>query len=151
MSVEPSRSGRPHRVKRARDNGVDGKSKEKRMAADRPVLFHNKASCSKCRGALELLRERGVEPDVVDITATPLSVDALWRMVQRTGGGARALLRSGEAAYSTLGLDDPTLGDDALIAAMAAHPELVERPIFVVGERAVVGRPPERVLELLDR
>lgn len=118
---------------------------------DRPVLFHNKASCSKCRGALELLRARGVEPDVVDIVETPPSAELLRRIVRLTGQPARSLLRSGEPAYTELGLDDPAVGDDAIIAAMAAHPELVERPILVVGERAVVGRPPERVLDLLDR
>jgi arsenate reductase len=62
----------------------------------------------------------------------------------------RDLLRKGEPEFSALGLDDPELDDDALVAAMAAHPKLIERPVFVHRGRAVVGRPPERVLELLD-
>jgi len=120
------------------------------MAADRPLLLHNKASCSKCRGALELLRERGVEPEIVDLMAEPLSVERLREVVAMTGESPRALLRTGEAAYTTLALDDPALADERLVEAMAAHPELVERPILVHRGRAVVGRPPERVLTLLD-
>jgi arsenate reductase len=120
------------------------------MSGDRPVMFHNKATCSKCAGALELLRGRGIEPDLVDITATPLAADRLREIAAMTGEPVRALLRTGEAAYVALGLDDPSLGDDALIAAMAAHPELVERPLLVHRGRAVVGRPPERVLGLFD-
>ncbi|MGY4516470.1 arsenate reductase family protein [Lysobacter sp. HA18] len=117
--------------------------------SDRPVLFHNKSSCSKCAGALELLRARGIEPDVVDLTLQPLDAAQLREIVRLTGGDVRALMRSSEAAYATAGLDD-TSSDDALIAAMAAHPELIERPILVRGDRAVIGRPPERVLELFD-
>ena len=120
------------------------------MAPDRPLLLHNKASCSKCRGALELLRERGVEPEVVDLMATPLSARRLGEIVAMTGESPRALLRTGEVAYATLGLGDASLSDEQLIEAMAAHPELVERPILVHRGRAVVGRPPERVLTLLD-
>ena len=120
------------------------------MAPDRPLLLHNKASCSKCRGALELLRERGVEPEVVDLMATPISARRLREIVAMTGESPRALLRTGEAAYEALGLGDASLTDERLIEAMAAHPELVERPILVHGGRAVIGRPPERVLTLLD-
>jgi arsenate reductase len=118
--------------------------------SDRPLLLHNKATCSKCRGALELLRERGVEPEVVDLVASPLTAERLAELARMAGTGPRGLLRTGEAAYTALGLDDPSLPDDALLAAMSAHPELVERPILVHRGRAVVGRPPERVLGLLD-
>ncbi|WP_133477989.1 arsenate reductase (glutaredoxin) [Cognatilysobacter segetis] len=120
------------------------------MSSERPVLFHNKASCSKCSGALALLRERGIEPELVDITLTPLSASRLREIAAMTGGPVRSLLRTGEAAYERLGLADPSLDDDALVEAMAAHPELVERPLLVHGGRAVVGRPPERVLTLFD-
>ena len=120
------------------------------MATDRPLLLHNKATCSKCRGALELLRERGIEPEVDDLMATPISAQRLSEIAAMTGESPRALLRTGEAAYETLGLGDASLADERLIEAMAAHPELVERPILVHRGRAVVGRPPERVLTLLD-
>ena len=118
--------------------------------AECPVLFHNKASCSKCAGVLAILRANGIEPDVVDLTVQPLDAAQLREFVRLTGGPVRALVRTGEAAYAAAGLDDAS-SDDALIAAMAAHPELVERPILVHRGRAVIGRPPERVLALFER
>lgn len=111
-------------------------------------LLHN-PRCSKSRGALELLRERGIEPDVLLYLEQPPSVAELRELVRRLGLPARALLRTGEPEYAELGLADPSLDDEALIAAMHEHPRLIERPVFVHGDRAVIGRPPERVLELL--
>ena len=116
---------------------------------DRSRLFHN-PRCSKSRGALALLRERGIEPDIVPYLEQPPSPAELRALLQMLGIGARGLLRTGETEYDDLGLDDPALSDEALIAAMSAHPSLIERPIFVHDGRAVIGRPPERVLELLD-
>ena len=113
------------------------------------TLYHN-SRCSKSRGALELLRERGMTPDVVYYLETPPDAQDLQALLAMLGVPARALLRSSETAYKELGLANAALGDDALIAAMAAHPQLIERPIFVHGDRSVIGRPPERVLELLD-
>lgn len=118
-------------------------------AANVSRLYHN-ARCSKSRGALELLQARGVDPEVVFYLETPPTADELRALVKQLGVPARSLLRSGEAEYAELGLADPSLGEDALIAAMAAHPRLIERPVFVHQGRAVIGRPPERVLELLD-
>ncbi|MBB5016730.1 arsenate reductase (glutaredoxin) [Rehaibacterium terrae] len=112
------------------------------------VLYHN-PRCSKSRGALELLRERGIEPRIVAYLDTPPSVDELTRLQAMLGLPPRAWMRKGEPEYAELGLDDDSLTDAQLIAAMAAHPRLIERPIFVHRGRAVVGRPPERVLELL--
>ncbi len=112
-------------------------------------LYHN-TRCSKSRGALELLQARGITPDLVYYLETPPDADELRWLLGLLGLPARALLRSGEAGFAELGLDDPSLGEDALIAAMAAHPRLIERPVFVHGGRAVIGRPPERVIELLD-
>jgi arsenate reductase (glutaredoxin) len=111
-------------------------------------LYHN-PRCSKSRGALELLQERGVNPRVIAYLETPPSVDDLRDLLQMLALPAHALLRTGEDEYKQLGLADPSLSDDALIAAMVAHPRLIERPIFVHGGRAVIGRPPEQVLTLL--
>jgi arsenate reductase len=111
-------------------------------------LYHN-TRCSKSRGALDLLNERGIEPEVVYYLETPPSPAELRELLRMLGTGARGLLRTGEPEYAALGLDDPSLDDEALIAAMAAHPKLIERPVFVHDGRAVIGRPPERVLEIL--
>ena len=111
-------------------------------------LYHN-PRCSKSRGALELLQERGIKPRVIAYLDTPPAADELRELLGMLALPARSLLRTGEDEYATLGLADPSLPDDALIAAMVAHPRLIERPIFAHGGRAVIGRPPEQVLTLL--
>lgn len=111
-------------------------------------LYHN-PRCSKSRGALELLQERGIEPRVIAYLDTPPTADELRELLGLLALPARALLRTGEEEYAALGLADPALDEEALIAAMAAHPRLIERPIFVHRGRAVIGRPPEQVLTLL--
>lgn len=112
-------------------------------------LYHN-PRCSKSRGALELLRGRGIEPVVVEYLQTPPTAAELRQLLALLQLPARALLRTGESEYAQLELADESLGDEQIIAAMSAHPRLIERPIFVHGGRAVIGRPPERVYELLD-
>ena len=114
------------------------------------VLFHN-PQCSKSREALALLLQHGASPRIVRYLETPPSAEELRGLLGRLGLPARALLRSGEPEYAALGLADPGLDDEQLIAAMAAHPRLIERPVFLHGDRAVIGRPTGRVLELLDR
>ncbi|MEP9316889.1 arsenate reductase (glutaredoxin) [Pseudomonas sp. LABIM340] len=111
-------------------------------------IFHN-PRCSKSRGALELLEERGLQPTIVRYLETPPSAAELKALLGKLGIGARQLLRSGEDEYKELDLANPALGDDQLIAAMASHPKLIERPIVIVGDKAVIGRPPEKVLEIL--
>ena len=111
-------------------------------------IYHN-SRCSKSRGTLELLQARGIEPEVVNYLDTPPSVDDLKDLLRLLGRTPRQLLRTGEAEYRDLGLDDPALGDDAVLQAMAAHPKLIERPIVVAGGKAAIGRPPEAVLAIL--
>ncbi|PNS07822.1 arsenate reductase (glutaredoxin) [Solilutibacter silvestris] len=113
------------------------------------ALYHNDA-CSKCRATAALLAERGLQPRVVEYLLTPPDDATLRDLVGKLAIPARELLRKGEPEYAGLGLDDPTLPDDIAIAAMVAQPRLIERPILVRGERAVICRPPERALELVD-
>lgn len=112
------------------------------------TLYHN-PRCSKSRSALQLLEERGLNPAIVRYLETPLSAAQLQDLLAKLGIPARQLLRSGEDEYKSLGLSDPNLTDAQLIEAMAAQPKLIERPILVVGEKAVIGRPPENILEIL--
>ena len=112
------------------------------------TLYHN-PRCSKSRGALQLLEERGLAPTIVRYLETPPSAAQLSDLLGKLGIGARQLLRSGEDEYRTLNLADPGLSEAQLIEAMVAHPKLIERPILIVGSKAVIGRPPEKVLELL--
>lgn len=111
-------------------------------------IFHN-PRCSKSRAALALLRERGIEPQVVEYLKTPPNEATLKAVLDQLGIRPRDLLRTGEAEYRELGLDDPAVSDEQLLRAMVAHPKLIERPIVLHAGKACVGRPPERVLEIL--
>ena len=112
-----------------------------------PVLYHN-PRCSKSRAARALLEERGVAFRVVEYLKQPPSRAELERLRGRLGLAPSQWIRRGEAAFREAGLSDRS-GEPELLDAMAEAPILIERPIFESGERAVVGRPPERVLEIL--
>lgn len=110
-------------------------------------IYHN-PRCSKSRGACTLLAERGLVPEVVEYLHTPPSADELRALLKKLGIPPEALVRKGEEVFKTH-YAGKTLSEEEWIAALIAHPVLIERPIVVVGERAVVARPPEKVLELL--
>ena len=112
------------------------------------TIYHN-PRCSKSRETLSLLRDRGVEPEIVEYLKDPPSEEVLSDLLTRLGLEPRALMRRKEAEYAELGLDDPKLSREALIAAMVAHPKLIERPIVVKEGKAALGRPPQAVLEIL--
>lgn len=112
------------------------------------TLYHN-PRCSKSRGALELLEARGLAPTIVRYLETPPDAATLEQLLAKLGIGARQLLRTGEDDYKALELANPALSDAQLIKAMVEHPKLIERPILVAGDKAVIGRPPEKVLEIL--
>jgi arsenate reductase len=113
------------------------------------LTFYHNPRCSKSRSALQLLQARGLSPTLVHYLETPLDAAQLQSLLGKLGTGARELLRIGEDEYTTLNLADNSLSEAQLIAAMAAHPKLIERPILQIGDKAVIGRPPEKVLELL--
>jgi arsenate reductase len=111
-------------------------------------IWHN-PRCSKSRAALELLKAQDIDPKVVlylENAPTAERIDAVLRLL---GFEPRELMRKAEEPYKKLRLDDPKRSRDELVEAMATHPILIERPIVIAGRRAVVGRPPERVLEVL--
>ena len=112
------------------------------------TLYHN-PRCSKSRDALSLLRNRGVEPEIILYLETPPNAKTLKAILAKLGISARDLLRKGEDAYKTLNLDNESLSETALIKAMIENPKLIERPIAINGEKAVIGRPPENVLTIL--
>ena len=111
-------------------------------------IYHNNR-CSKSRATLSLLEERGVTPEIINYLDTPPSAAELTVLLRQLGMRARELLRTGEADYRSLGLDNPALDEAALIQAMVTHPKLIERPIVVANGKAVIGRPPEAVLTIL--
>ena len=111
-------------------------------------IYHNNR-CSKSRATLALLEERGIVCDVVNYLDTPPSSTELMQLLDMLGMTPRELMRKNEAEYTELGLDDPSLDDTALIAAMVNYPRLIERPIVVSHGKAAIGRPPEAVLSIL--
>ena len=124
-------------------------SSKKTHRSPTPVtIFHN-PRCSKSRAALQLLRDRGVEPTVIEYLQDPPDPEALDHLLTLLGVEPRDAMRKQEKEYKDLKLDDPKLTRKQLVAAMAQHPILIERPIVVRGNKAVIGRPPERVEEIL--
>ena len=111
--------------------------------------FYHNAKCSKARQALTLLESHGVEPEIIRYLDNPPSVPTLITLSEKLGGDPRAMMRTKEPKYAELGLGDPRLVHLALLTAISEHPILLERPIFVNGDRAILGRPPEKVLELI--
>jgi arsenate reductase (glutaredoxin) len=112
------------------------------------TIYHN-PRCSKSREALALLRDQDVEPQVIEyLKDNPTRADVEQLMTLLGIKFPKAMMRTGEPAFRELALGDAN--DDELIDAMVAHPILIERPIIIKGDKAVIGRPPQRLLELLD-
>jgi len=112
------------------------------------TIYHN-PRCSKSRQTLALLQEKGIEPTVIEYLNDTPDAATLEALLKKLDLHPRDFIRRKEATYKDLGLDDPGLSREALIAAMVEHPILIERPIVVKGAKAALGRPPEAVLEIL--
>lgn len=113
------------------------------------TIYHNPA-CGTSRNTLAMIRQSGVEPDVIEYLKTPPSRDKLVELVKAMGISARALLREKGTPYRELGLDDPKWSEDELIDQMLAHPILINRPIVVTPKGTRLCRPSEVVIDLLD-
>ena len=111
------------------------------------ILYNPK--CSKCRSTLSLLNEHDITPDVVEYLQTPPSVEELQSILELLKLEPRELMRKHEAPYKENNLDDVSLSRDQLIQAMVDHPILIERPIVIKDNQAIIGRPPEKILDLL--
>jgi arsenate reductase (glutaredoxin) len=112
------------------------------------VIWHN-PRCSKSRQTLELLRQKGIDPDVREYLKQPPSKAEVGKLIALLGGEARELIRDGEPEFKKLGKKKADLSKSDIARAIAQHPILLQRPIVVSGARAAIGRPPEAVLALL--
>ena len=112
------------------------------------TIYHN-PKCSKSRQTLALLRERGIEPTVIEYLRTPPEVSELQSLLGLLGLSPRQLMRVKESEYRACGLDDEALSDTDLVQAMFENPKLIERPIVLANGKAALGRPPESVLAIL--
>lgn len=111
-------------------------------------IYHN-PKCTKSRETLKLLEARGIAPVVIEYLKHPPTTSEIENLLALLGITPRELLRTKEEEYKKLGLNDPELPNEAILAALARHPRLMERPIVVAGNKAAIGRPPENVLKIL--
>ncbi|MDF1654783.1 MAG: arsenate reductase (glutaredoxin) [Coxiellaceae bacterium] len=112
------------------------------------TIYHN-PRCSKSRQTLALLEDNGITPTIITYLDNPPSAKELKSLLKQLDLSPRDLMRKNESAYTTAGIKDGDLSEDELIEAMVSHPVLIERPIVSNGKRAVLGRPPANVLELI--
>ena len=118
------------------------------MASASFTIYHN-PRCSKSRQTLALLQENGVEPEIIEYLQTPPDTNTLQSIKDMLDVPVRGMMRTKEASYKEANLGDEQLSDADLLQAMHDNPILIERPIVISGKRAVIGRPPENVLDLL--
>jgi arsenate reductase (glutaredoxin) len=111
-------------------------------------IYHN-PRCTKSRQTLQLLKDHGVEPEIIEYLKTPPSVQELSDILDKLGMQPRDLIRKQEVEYKSNGLDNKELDNDSILRAMVENPILIERPIVVTDNKAAIGRPPENVLDLL--
>jgi arsenate reductase len=114
----------------------------------KPTMYHN-PRCSKSRQTLELLRARGIEPEIVEYLQSPPDAQQLEQILDMLGLQPRQLMRTGETEYKENNLADTSLSRGELIQAMVDHPKLIQRPLVLNDGKAALGRPPELVLEIL--
>jgi arsenate reductase len=112
------------------------------------TIWHN-PRCSTSRRTLDLLRERGIEPEIREYLKNPPTAAELEEVLKHLGKGPREILRKKEPAYAEQGLGNPDLTDAQLVAVLSKTPILIERPIVLAGRKAALGRPPEAVLEIV--
>ena len=117
------------------------------MTADVTIYFNPK--CSKCRLSIEILEKEGQHAEVIEYLNTPPDAGTLNSILDMLGMEPRDLIRKHEKEYAEAGLDNPDLSREQLINAMIEHPRLIERPIVIKNGKAIIGRPPEKILDIL--
>jgi arsenate reductase len=114
------------------------------------LTVYEKPTCTTCRNLAALLEERGIDFERVNYHVEPLPEEKIRELLSKAGISARDALRTREPVYAELRLGERDVGEDELVRLMAEHPQLLQRPVVERGDRAVLARPVERVLELLD-
>lgn len=112
------------------------------------IIYHN-PRCSKSRATLALLEDNNVNTQIIRYLETPPSPQTLKKITKMLSLSPRDLIRTGETEYKKFGMDNQDLSDDQLLQLMSANSKVIERPIVIYNDRAVIGRPPENVLELI--
>lgn len=117
------------------------------MSSDVRIYFNPK--CTKCRLSMQLLDDKGIKPDVIEYLEQPPTTSELNEILNLLGLEPRELMRKREAPYTEQNLDDENLSREELIQAMIENPILIERPIVINGKEATIGRPPEKILDII--
>ena len=115
----------------------------------KPRIYHN-PRCSKSRATLELLRTRGIEPEIIEYLKTPPAAQALKVLLGKLGLAPRDIVRTGEAEFKEAGIDLSAADDETVLTLIADDPKVLQRPIVETERDARIGRPPEQVLELFE-
>ncbi|MDD9889968.1 MAG: arsenate reductase (glutaredoxin) [Gammaproteobacteria bacterium] len=115
-----------------------------------PIKLSHNPRCSKSRATLALLEENDINPEIVYYLETPPSSEELTELLTKLGIGIKNIIRTSEPEYGELGLDDESLSEPIVFDIVCKHPKLIQRPIVVKGEKAILGRPPENVFNLLN-
>ncbi len=118
------------------------------MCKERLTIYHN-PMCSKSRETLDILNQQGKSPEIVEYLNDTPDRQALKDIISKLGIPVAELVRTGEKAYQDAGLNIETMSEDEVIEAICAHPSLLQRPIVVSGNRAVIGRPPVKILDII--
>ena len=118
------------------------------MSVEKLTIYHN-PSCSKSRETLAILQDNNRQPKIIEYLQQPPSKEELTSIVKLLGISPRQLLRTGEPEYREAELDNESTTDEQIIAAICKYPPLLQRPIVVQGNKAIIGRPPTRVLEII--
>ena len=118
------------------------------MSNNKVVIYHN-PRCSKSRETLQILQDNNVDPEIIDYQEPPPSAEDLRHVIALLEVSARDLLRTTEQVYQDANLEDDSWSEDEIVEAICRYPSLLRRPIVISGNRAVFGRPPSRVLEII--
>ena len=118
------------------------------MRQEKLVMYHN-PRCSKSRETLQILEDNNIAPEIVEYLDEPPTAEELGGIIDKLGISARDLLRTTEQVYKDAELDDDSLTDEEIIEAICEYPALLQRPIVVAGDKAIIGRPPVRVLDII--
>jgi len=119
------------------------------MSSTSPTKIYLNPNCTKCRLSMQLLDDKGINPEITEYLNEPPSVDELNNILNLLSLEPRELMRQHEAPYKELNLANKSLGRDELIQAMVDNPILIERPIIIHNGKATIGRPPEKILDIL--
>lgn len=120
------------------------------MTREERLVMYQKPTCTTCRQVMTILKNSGVDFDAIDYFIEPIPLPKLRELAGKLDVPVRELVRRKEPAYKELALDRQGVSDDEILQALAAHPELLQRPILERGDRAVLARPAERAREILE-